>query len=676
MRRILLPFLLLALPALCAAAEEPARPSGRTVAGELPGEVSHVPTRLLEMHSPLAMTRTEPTVCPDSFDMIHYELHVDVDHTAGLIDGDAYLTFQSLKDNLSSVRFDLRLLTATGVNQDGSPVSYSQVGDTLFVDLAAPIHTGDTATVEVLYSGTPGNEGGGGFGGFWIWPGIPAVDFSMGVGLYTLPPSMGRYWFPGVDAPCDKATFEIYSETPGVKMAVSNGYLESVTVDTATGRKTWHWVEDHPIATYLMALSISKYTEMPDTTDSRIFYYIYRGEDSLSAVAFQNVDEMMACYESLYGPYPFDKFSYVVTPLGDMEHQTCVSHVRWTMDYGTDYDDLLAHEMSHQWFGDYTTYADWRDVWLSEGFATYSEALWREYKYGTTNYHNYVRVNLMGPYLGAAHVNTGPIYDPDFLWGVLSYEKGGTVLHMLRHVMGDSLFFASLNAYKAAHPYGTATTPDFQAACEGVYGSSLSWFFDEWIYSGGHPVFDWGWSYAETGLADYEVEIQTHQVQTIGPIFTMPVDFLIATAGGDTTVVGWVNAETNVFSFTVPGEPLDVTMDPDNWLLDQHQLVSTSVAAGGPAPVFSLGSCRPNPFNPVTMIPFSLPSRGAVTLQVFSVRGELVRTLIGGETLPAGAHGVKWDGTDETARPVASGVYFYRLSEGERQETRKMLLIR
>jgi aminopeptidase N len=458
-------------------------------------------------------------------------------------------------------------------------------------------------------------------------------------------------------------------------MAVSNGYLESVTVDTVTGRKTWHWVEEHPIATYLMALSIAKYNEMPDTSDSRIVYYVYRGTDSLSAVAFQNVDQMMVCYESLFGPYPYDKFSFVVTPLGDMEHQTCVFHARWLMDDGTLYEDILAHELSHQWFGDYTTYADWRDVWLSEGFATYSEALWREYKNGAGDYRTYVRQNLMQPYLNGAAANPGPIYDPAYLWGVLSYEKGGTVLHMLRHVMGDSLFFASLNAYKAAHPHGTATTPDFVNACEGVYGSSLDWFFDEWIYSGGHPIFEWCWDSEEVARADYQVEIQTRQVQTIGPIFTMPVDFRIETAGGDTTVVAWVDAETNHFSFVVPEEPTDVVFDPDNWLLDENDMVPTSVLAGAPAPGFSLGQCRPNPFNPVTTIPFSLPSPGRVTLQVFSIQGGLIRTLMDGESLPAGRHSVRWDGTDSSARPVSSGVYLYRLSQGERRETRKMLLV-
>jgi len=652
------------------------RSSARTVVGTTPGTEERLSARVAERRWEKEISRTLPTACPDTFDMIHYDLRLDVDHAAGTLDGDAFLTFRSLTDGLASIRLDLRQLAAGGVFAGGSPLAFTQTGDTLFVTLDTPLASGDTAIVEVVYGGEPGNEGGGGFGGFWIYP-YPPTDFSMGVGLAIDPPSMGRFWFPGVDQPCDKATCEITATTNLVKTAVANGNLDTVIVDSTAGTRMWHWSSTYPMSTYLMALSIAKYDVIPDSFDTRIVYYVHRPLAGAAPGTFQNVAHMMSTYESLFGPYPYggEKFSYVTTPIGDMEHQTCVFHSTGLMTGDTSYDNILAHEMSHQWYGDCVTYGDWRDVWLSEGFATYCEALWWEAKYGTAAYHDYVTSNLMTPYLANAANLTYPIYDPDFLWGTIAYEKGGTVLHMLRHVMGDSLFFAAMNEFKNAHAYDNAYTPDFQAACELVWGSDLSWFFDEWIYSGGHPVFDWGWTWEEVAPGSYRVDIAVRQVQSVGPTYTMPLDFRIQTSGGDTLVADWVNAPANGFSLLVDDAPVAVVLDPDDWLLDEATEIATGGPAGAPPIRFALAANRPNPFNPSTAIPFTLARSGPVSLRVYSPRGDLVRVLLSG-SLPAGNHMVHWDGTDEKGRDASSGVYLVRLAEGGLAKTRKLHLVR
>jgi len=671
---ILLLSALIAAPAL--ALDEAGRPSTRTVAGDALSETVRLPARLAEVR-PLNKTRTIPTECPDSLDMLHYELHLEADHATEYLEGTAFLTFRSEKDGLASTRFDLRAMTVDSIFHGATPLAYLQVDDTLFVTLDAPLMTGDTAVVAIHYSGNPESEGPGGFGGFWF--GVnPITDYSMGVGLNTDPPSMGRYWFPGVDQPCDKATCEIVATTNLVKSAVATGRLDTVIVDSVAETREWHWVHDYPVSTYLMAVAISKYDAVPDSHDARITYYVHRTLTHLAPGTFINVHHMMDCYESLFGTYPYvgDKFSYVVTPLGDMEHTTCVFHSSMLMTGDTTYDDILAHELTHMWFGDLVTYADWREVWLSEGFATYGEALWREYQYGTTNYHAYVTGSLMGPYLLNAHNLTYPIYDPDFLWGTISYEKGGVILHMLRHVMGDSLFFAGMNAFKDAHAFGNVTTPDFIAACEGVYGSDLDWFFDEWIYQGGHPVINWGWSFEETAPSTYRVDVETRQVQTVGPTaYTMPVDLRIETAGGDTIVVAMLDAVANSFSFVVDSEPTGVVFDPDNWLLDENSEVATDVAGPAPRLRYTLGQAQPNPFNPVTTIPFKLPIDERALIRVYTIDGKLVRTLVDGN-LPAGEHTAVWDGTDRAGRPVASGVYLYRMQAGSFEDTRKAHLVR
>lgn len=659
---------------LCAsgAFSEKIRPSHRFIAGDGPEGTRLLPARLAEARSTAKFTASDPTVCPDSLDMIHYELHLNILRATSTLEGTALLSFESLKAGLTGIQLDLHALAVSAVTQGGTPLTYSQSGDTLLVTLDSPAALGDTAAIEITYAGVPENEGS--FGGFWFYP-VPVTDFTMGVGLDTNPPSMGRYWFPSVDAPCDKATLEMFIETPGNKMAVGNGLHISTAVDSVTGRKTWQWREDHQIATYLAAFSVAKYAAVPDTVDPLITYYVYKADTALALPTFQNVHYMMDAFESLFGPYPYDKFSFVTTPLGDMEHQTCVFHSNGLMTGDTTYDDILAHELLHQWFGDLVTYGDWRDVWLSEGFASYGEALFREYQYGAANYKWYVNSQLMGPYLTTAASTPYPIYDPDFKWGTVAYEKGGVVLHMLRHVMGDTALFAAMNAYLNNHRFGNATTPDFQAACEVEHGSSLDWFFNEWIYSGGHPVINWGWESADLGGGLYEVIVETRQVQTVGPIYTMPVDFRVDFAAGDTMVVGWVNSQANSLTFTVNGEPTNVAFDPDNWLLDEHSEITTSLPEAVPVR-FSLEANRPNPFNPVTLIPFTIPSDNKVSLAIYSAEGRMVNRLIDGAELSAGEHLVQWDGTDFSGRTVSSGVYFYRILAGERSETRKMQLIR
>ncbi|RPJ41162.1 MAG: hypothetical protein EHM19_12465, partial [Candidatus Latescibacterota bacterium] len=418
--------LLLAAGVVSAAGGDDARPSSRTVAGSAGSETARIPARLIEVRGAESALRTLPTACPDSFDVLHYDLRVSVDHAGGLFSGQAFVTLVALEGGLASARLDLKSLAVSAVRQDGVPIPYSHIGDTLFVTFDAPLAALDTATIEIAYGGAPWNEGGGGFGGFWIYD-YPVTDFSMGVGLYTDPPSMGRTWFPSVDQPCDKATCDIEIVTPLVKVGVANGTLDTVIVDSTAGTNTWRWREAHPIATYLMAISVAKYDAIPDTSDPRIVYYVHRTHSHLADGTFQNVDLMMDAFEDLFGPYPYtgEKFSFVTTPLGDMEHQTCVFHSYALMSGTTTYDDILAHELSHQWFGDCVTYADWRDVWLSEGFATYCEALWHERAYGTADYHEYVTHNLMLPYLLSAEDLAYPIYDPDELWGTISYEKGG-----------------------------------------------------------------------------------------------------------------------------------------------------------------------------------------------------------------------------------------------------------
>ncbi|MGH2571392.1 MAG: M1 family metallopeptidase, partial [bacterium] len=441
---------------------------------------------LLDIRSPVANHRARvdrpPGLrggfenCPHDYDVLHYDLTFhELHETDGTLDAVTRIDFVSRVDGLASIDLDLTSqLVVSQVLLDGvTPLAFAHANDVLDVQFAAPPDSGDTVSIDVAYSGPPWNEGGGGFGGFWFSI-VPRNAFSMGVGLSTDPPSMGRAWFPCWDWPCDKATVATHIETNFNRVGVANGVL--VGVDSSATQHTFHWEHDYPTSTYLIAISLARYDVLPDSiiTDPRIDVYYHQPLVLEAPVSFQYTDLMMEGFEERFGAYPFEAFKFMTTTKGDMEHQTCVSHLYGLVDGTNNFDPILAHEMAHQWFGDCVTYGDWRDVWLSEGFATYGEALFREHQFGSAAYHSYVTTFILGRVLNSGV--TDGVYDPSFLWGVETYEKGASVLHMLRGILDDdALFWQVLQDYLSNHLYGNAVTTDFLADVAATVGEDLSW---------------------------------------------------------------------------------------------------------------------------------------------------------------------------------------------------------
>ena len=270
---------------------------------------------------------------------------------------------------------------------------------------------------------------------------------------------------------------------------------------------------------------------------------------------------MIEVYADLFGEYPFLNEKYGHAEFlwgGGMEHQTITSLGSWS-------EYLIAHELAHQWWGDMVTCDDFHHIWMNEGFATYSEALWSEVKYGIARYHQDMA--------DARYFGPGTIYVPDTGdWGRifhsgLSYNKGSWVLHMLRHVVGDTDFFQILRDYYAdsRYQYGTVTTEQFRDLCEDVSGMDLDWFFHEWIYQEYYPAYKYNWTCAPSG-GYYDVYLTIDQLQT-NFVFTMPIDVTVTTALGDTTLVVWNDLSSQEFTLTIEGQPLEVAIDKDQWIL-------------------------------------------------------------------------------------------------------------
>jgi hypothetical protein len=280
----------------------------------------------------------------------------------------------------------------------------------------------------------------------------------------------------------------------------------------------------------------------------------------------------------------------------------------------------------------------------------------------------------------ARYLGPGTIFveNPDNFWAIfdydLVYQKASWVPHMLRHMLGDEDFYLALRQYLDIYGHASATTEQFQAVLEGVSGLDLTAFFRQWIYSDYYPVYDFSWNSQPSG-AGHQVSVRVAQVQTLGGLFSMPLDVVIQTASGPVTFVIDVSEEVQWYSFQVDDPVVAVALDPDNWVLREVIDKGVSAVQDVVPDVARLVGNVPNPFNPATEIRFTLPADQAVRLVVYDVSGRLVKTLVD-EARPAGDHAARWDGTDRSGRAVASGTYFARLTGRGVNQVRSMALIR
>ena len=357
---------------------------------------------------------------------------------------------------------------------------------------------------------------------------------------YTMSePSDAHYWMPCMDQPNDKAESEISIIVPNGIETASNGSLLSKQQFTPTST-IWHWKSDEPIVTYLMVADASNFihwgethhrtAEPADTVHLDFYawpadYYqdsIKDGSAFNATYNLRNTSAIMTNFEKRYGGFPFTKYGQVpVEPFsfGGMEHQTMTTiHRHWLKGD----DQGIAHEMSHQWFGDKTTCETFKDLWLNEGFATYSEAIWAEGWGGNDWYMNIIHEKHDGYFAG---FNTIPIYDPPaknvFNYATI-YAKGGCVLHMLRRMVNnDTMFFNALRDYSNAFAYTTANTVQFRDYLGQRLGLDLYEFIDQWVFGALHPQYRITWAESQNNT----LYLRINQTQTVRDHFTMPVKF-------------------------------------------------------------------------------------------------------------------------------------------------------
>ena len=502
---------------------------------------------------------------------------------------------------------------------------------------------------------------------------------------FTLSEPYGaRKWIPCYDLPFDKVKTTTEVIVPSGFIAVSNGELQEVI--PSVDEDTYIWREDDPIATYLISLACGPYVELTDFTSDSIplHYYVFPEDTTIALYEFENTPDMLEFFSQKFGPYPFQMYGMAEALLfngnGAMEHQTVTTYGMNLIRGDRKYEYVVSHELAHMWWGDCLSPLTFAEIWLNEGFAVYSEALYIEARYDTLREH--LANNADSYFWEDQNLLRYPLYDPPegYLFGAAIYCKGAWVLHMLRCIIGDSAFFAGLQNYHAAYAYGNVTTPEFQAEMESACGQPLDWYFQQWVYEAGFPQYDYNYNVAQIGN-EYIIDFYLEQVQTEAPVFNMPVELLFTAASEDTLLTVWNDQQYQPYQFTFDFPPTGCAFDPEAKILKWDMTADVETKWNTRPLDFTLHQNYPNPFNPTTTIPFSIPTESRVKIEVFNILGQRVAVL-GEGIYQAGSHKIFWDGKSSSGCYLASGVYLLKMeAEGTVKDmkftgTNKLLLLK
>jgi aminopeptidase N len=510
-----------------------------------------------------------------SYDVLKYSLDIDIYSCYKDPFPKAFRSTEIITLKVDSALNRIRLDAFNGSLQIDSvrmpAISFTHKNDTLSILLNRTYQPGEIITLKILYQHKDTADNA-----FYAGGGSVFLD---------LPAEGARRVFPCWDRPSDKALWELRARVPKSVRLASNGTLaDSVITGDAL---VYHWISHDPMSTYLMTLSShngylidKKYWHRPGKAkDSIPALFYYRGSENPVPVE-KMITPLTDYYSREFGPYPFEKIGFSTLnslfQWGGMENQTLVN-----LQPGGWRDGLVAHEFSHMWFGDLITCATWADIWLNESFATYCESLWLEHTKGHKEYMEHLE-NQAETYL---ENNPGfPIYNPG--WAIhtppvnviytpsVIYDKGACVLHQLRCLLGDSLFFHVLHAYATDTNlmYKNALTSDFTGKVNALSGKDYSWFFNEWLDLPNHPVYKDTFEISKLKAGKWKVKFTVCQTQSYPNFFEMPIQVLIGFKDKSDTLIKVTNyANPQVFEFYFDKRPVTAVFDPDeNILLKQE----------------------------------------------------------------------------------------------------------
>lgn len=504
-----------------------------------------------------------------NYDMKYQRLCWEINPKEYFIKGSITTYFKPVVASMPEISFDMaNELTCDSVVYHGQHLSSNHFAGDLTINLPTSIALGQLDSITIFYQGAPPQNGSGSF--------MRGTHTNDSI-IWTLSEPYGAMdWMPCKQALTDKIdSIDVYITCPSQYKAASNGKLVSEEI-TGTN-KLAHWKHRHPIATYLIALAVTNYASYsdwvhyPGTDSLEVLNYVYPEDMAEARQGTVNTEALVHLYNQYFIQYPFNDEKYGHAECGfsgGMEHQT----MTFCGSFGY---ELIAHELAHQWFGDYITCGNWHDIWLNEGFATFVtgwsyEKMFDGYWWPTwkTNQINYITSHPDGSVYCDDTTSIDRVFD-----GRLSYSKGAMILHMLRWELGDSAFFSAVRNYLTdpALINGFAYTSNIIHHFETTSGRSLSEYFSDWFYGQGFPMYDIHWSQDNNGLVTLLInQSQSHASVSFFEMH-LPIKFIGATQDTICRILNNVDAQT--ISFPLNFAVQNIQFDPNQWIVTKNPVI-------------------------------------------------------------------------------------------------------
>ncbi len=532
----------------------------------------------------------------DNYDVTFYHLDIEVSNTDTYVGGNVIINANAVAD-IDTFAFELKdFHTITQIFVDGVEyTAWDRENDNVLVPITQ-IPEGNSFSAQIYYGGTPPT------GGFFSGLSHATSNWGPEVTWTLSEPFAASDWFPVKQDLEDKAdSVWVFLTTESSNIAGSQGLLTN-TVDLGNGYTRYEWKSGYPIAYYLISFAVSEYQEYniyahPEelTNDSILIQnFIYDAPGVLNAYksGIDATAPMVELFSDLYILYPFweEKYGHCLTELGGgMEHQTMTTMGGFSFG-------LVAHELGHMWFGDNVTCATWSDIWINEGFATYSNYLAEEFINGWTSGQSFIKGAqdyAMSSPGGSVYIPIEQIFPGNeyrIFSGRLSYNKGAAIIHMLRHEMdSDSLFFLTMETFQTDFTDSTATGEDFKNTAEEVTGREWNDFFDQWYYGEGYPIYDIEY-YNYEGTTYFSV-LQSTSSST--PFFDQHVDMRLYFDDASDTLISFHQNDNLVeFDFYSGKNVMYIQVDPYDWNMEYVADISVNITEIVSPVTFRLGQDR------------------------------------------------------------------------------------
>jgi len=518
-------------------------------------------------------------------DLVHTKLDAKFDYSKSQMNGKAWISLKPHFYATGSLMLDAKAMDIHQVaivkNEKNTPLKYDYDGAILDITLDKTYRNNETYTIFIDYTAKPDEYKGKGSAAIRDAKGLYFInprgeDKDKPIEIWTQGETESNsVWLPTIDKPNQKQTVEILMTVPSKYVTLSNGKLISQKKNS-DGTRTDDWKMDLPHSPYLIFMGVGEYAIIKDKYKNKeVSYYVEKEYASVARKIFGKTPEMIALYSKITGvDYPWNKYAQITGRnyvSGAMENTTSTLHsdaaqqdARELTD-GNRWEEVIAHELFHQWFGDYVTTESWSNITLNESFATLGSQLWNEFHYGK-DFGDEERYNSAHGYINSRSENKDLVRfyynNKEDVFDAVSYNKGGAILQMLRSFVGDSAFFKALNLYLTTNKFKSAEAQQLRLAFEEVTGKDLNWFWNQWYYGSGHPKLNITYGY-DNNLKQARVIVQ----QTTDKIFMLPVKIDVWNGNTHSVHSVWVKNKIDTFSFASSSAPELINFDADKKLL-------------------------------------------------------------------------------------------------------------